>query len=262
MRTIGIIIMAFIFIFNIKGQCDIQLKQQIDTVLKKENFIYLKDFEVNLVDTSKIMKYSIVLSKQTTYRFYLLKSNKYKNGEAKFKVVGKDITQNPIKTSSLNSDLYFYDLHVNNTDIFDVYVERTSSERFCGILVLAYFDEKKLATEKSGFDESEVFFVVEKMPQFIKGDNDNKAFIEWINKNLKYPVEAAKAGISGKVYLSFIVDSKGKVGNIKVVKSVHPLLDEAALNLIKSCPDWEVPGYQRGHAVNVMFSFPIIFKLQ
>ena len=102
--------------------------------------------------------------------------------------------------------------------------------------------------------DTEVFFIVEKMPDFqgmgIEG------FRRWIADNLNYPTEAKRDSISGKVYVQFIVNSKGNVVNVKVVRGVDPLLDAEAKRITESSPAWK-PGRQGGKNVCVQLIFPI-----
>lgn len=106
--------------------------------------------------------------------------------------------------------------------------------------------------------DEEIFFVVEQMPEFPGGDT---ALRQFIMGTVKYPVDAQKAGIQGKVYVSFVVSADGYVANAKIAKSVSPLLDKEALRVVNSMPVWK-PGYQRGKAVNVSFTIPINFVLR
>lgn len=113
--------------------------------------------------------------------------------------------------------------------------------------------------EEEEEEAQEVFFVVEDMPTF-QGKNKD-AFRVYIQQNLNYPTIAAENGISGRVYVQFVVNTKGKVTNVKVVRGVDPSLDREAVRVIKSSPNWGA-GKQRGKAVQVGFTFPIVFQLQ
>lgn len=110
--------------------------------------------------------------------------------------------------------------------------------------------------EKRGSDMNP-FVVVEEAPQFTGG---NDAMEAYINNNLKYPAEAVKGKITGKVTVSFVVSGKGKVKDVAVVKSVNPALDAEAVRVISSMPDWK-PGKQGGKGVDVQFRVPVEFKL-
>ena len=106
-------------------------------------------------------------------------------------------------------------------------------------------------------NEEEYFMVVENMPKFPGGD---LGLMKYINKNVKYPPIAKKYNITGKVYISFVVDRSGSVTNVKVVRGVDKNLDAEAVRVIKSLPKYK-PGKQRGKPVRVMFTVPINFTL-
>ena len=106
-------------------------------------------------------------------------------------------------------------------------------------------------------NELKVFEVVEIPPAFPGGD---KAMYQWLAQNIKYPVEAQKQKIEGRVIVQFIVDETGKVIFPKVVRRMDPILEAEALRIVSSMPDW-IPGKQSGKAVNVRYVLPIQFKL-
>ena len=102
-----------------------------------------------------------------------------------------------------------------------------------------------------------VFDVVEKMPEFPGG---MPAMMQFLQQNMKYPEEAAKKGIQGRVMVKFVVDASGKVRDVELARGVDPLLDAEALRVIKMMPDW-IPGMQKGHKVHVKYTVPIAFRL-
>tara|TARA_B100000902_G_C27242257_1_gene880659 strand:- start:726 stop:1379 length:654 start_codon:yes stop_codon:yes gene_type:complete len=106
-------------------------------------------------------------------------------------------------------------------------------------------------------EDDEFFMVVENMPEFPGGD---LGLMKYIQKNVKYPAIAKEYNITGKVYVSFIVDKSGSVTNAKIVRGVDKNLDAEALRVVKSLPKYK-PGKQRGKAVRVMFTIPINFTL-
>lgn len=106
-------------------------------------------------------------------------------------------------------------------------------------------------------DDEEFFMVVENMPEFPGGD---LGLMKYIQKNVKYPAIAKEYNITGKVYVSFIVDKKGSVTNVKIVRGVDKNLDAEAVRVVKSLPKYK-PGKQRGKSVRVMFTIPINFTL-
>ena len=106
--------------------------------------------------------------------------------------------------------------------------------------------------------EDEIFKSVEQMPQFPGGE---AALMEHLDSHIQYPPEAAKQGIQGKVIVQFVVDKTGKVGEVKVVRSVNKALDDEAVRLIKTLPKF-YPGRQNGQAIAVWYTVPVTFKLQ
>lgn len=102
-----------------------------------------------------------------------------------------------------------------------------------------------------------VFDVVEVMPQYPGGQI---AMLKYIMENIKYPEQAMKEGIQGRVTVRFIVEKDGSISNVKPVLSVHPLLDKEAVRVVESMPKWS-PGKQNGKPVRVRFNVPVMFKL-
>jgi TonB family protein len=107
---------------------------------------------------------------------------------------------------------------------------------------------------------AEVFTVVEDMPLF-QDDTTHHAFMNWVMSNMKYPEEAAKQGIQGRVMVQFIIDEQGNVTEPTVIQGADPLLDQAALDLISGSPQW-TPGRQRDVPVKVSMTIPINFALK
>lgn len=85
------------------------------------------------------------------------------------------------------------------------------------------------------------------------------ALSRFIASSIRYPSDAEKKGIGGKVIVMFVVNNKGKVVEPQIVQSVHPSLDKEAIRVINLMPRWE-PGKQGGKDVNVKFALPIIFQ--
>lgn len=112
-------------------------------------------------------------------------------------------------------------------------------------------------TSQENSADEEVFMYVEEMPKYTGGE---KALAEYISKELRYPAKAIDNGIFGRVICTFVIDAKGKVTNVQVIRSVDPDLDQEAVRVIQNMPDW-TPGKQRGKQVAVKYTMPIIFKL-
>ena len=107
-------------------------------------------------------------------------------------------------------------------------------------------------------EEGTIFDVVEQMPEYPGG---MPAMMEFISKNIKYPAAAQQAKIQGRVTIQFIVNTEGNIINPRVLRSADPLLDAEAIRLTTIMPKWK-PGMQRGQAVNVKYTVPIMFRLQ
>jgi protein TonB len=102
------------------------------------------------------------------------------------------------------------------------------------------------------------FDVVETMPQYPGGI---EGFYKHISRELDYPHQAKRNGISGRVYVQFIIDEEGKLTEVKAIKGIGFGCDEEAVRVIKNAPKWK-PGKQRGRPVKVRMVLPIVFSLQ
>lgn len=107
-------------------------------------------------------------------------------------------------------------------------------------------------------EETQVFFIVEDMPEFPGGEMALRAYIA---NAIKYPVIAQENGIQGKVYVTFVVGKDGSVSNATIARGVDPSIDKEALRVVNALPKWK-PGKQRGKPVNVSYTVPINFVLQ
>jgi TonB family protein len=106
-------------------------------------------------------------------------------------------------------------------------------------------------------DNDTVFQIVEQMPQFPGGE---KALMEYIGKNIVYPVEAKEKEIQGRVFINFVIEKDGSVSNVKVLRGIGGGCDEEAVRAVSSLPKWK-PGIQKGKPVRVSYQIPILFKL-
>jgi len=106
-------------------------------------------------------------------------------------------------------------------------------------------------------ESSPVFTMVEEMPAFPGGE---AARIRFLSENIIYPQQAAENGIQGTVYVSFIVNTDGKVANGKILRGIGGGCDKEALRVIKLMPNW-TPGKQDGKRVDVLYTMPIVFRL-
>ncbi|MCW3807299.1 M56 family metallopeptidase [Plebeiibacterium marinum] len=122
-------------------------------------------------------------------------------------------------------------------------------------------NEELMATKVEGYflpDSSTVYFMVDEMPQFPGGDMELRKYIA---QSVKYPVIAREQGVQGRVYVQFVVDTDGKVADVKTVRGVDVNLDEEAIRVIAGMPKW-IPGKHEGEPVRVSYTVPINFVLQ
>ena len=138
----------------------------------------------------------------------------------------------------------------------------------------SYLEGKMASTKKDGMtvnqvdwqkkasnsepQEKVIFQVVEQMPEFPGGMGEAMKFLA---KNMKYPVAAQQAKIEGRVIVQFVVERDGSVSDVKVMSGVSPELDAEAIRVVSMMPKW-IPGKQRGKAVAVKYTMPIMFRLQ
>ncbi len=106
-------------------------------------------------------------------------------------------------------------------------------------------------------DEVHTIASVEIMPTFPGGE---AAWAKFLQKNLRYPQEAIEAGISGKVYISFVVEKDGHLSNFTVERTPGYGLDAEAVRVLKLVPPWK-PGIQNGQPVRVRYSMPFNFQI-
>lgn len=103
----------------------------------------------------------------------------------------------------------------------------------------------------------EIFTIVEEQPT---PNGGMSAFYDFVRKNLKYPSQARRMGIEGKVFVQFVVDKDGTITDVQAIKGIGAGCDEEAIRVLKNHPKWK-PGKQRGRAVRVRMVIPITFKL-
>lgn len=104
----------------------------------------------------------------------------------------------------------------------------------------------------------EIFTVVEQNPEPQGG---MAALGAYLSKNLRYPAPAQRANISGKVFVSFVVNTDGSIQDVQILKGLGFGTDEEALRVVKGMPKWK-PGKQSGRPVRVKFNLPISFTLE
>ena len=112
--------------------------------------------------------------------------------------------------------------------------------------------------EEEEVEEQQIFQVVEEMPEFPGGMGE---CMKWLGKNMKYPTISQENGVQGRVIDQFVVNRDGSIVDATVARGVDPYLDKEALRVVGLMPKWK-PGKQRGKAVRVKYTLPVMFRLQ
>lgn len=112
--------------------------------------------------------------------------------------------------------------------------------------------------EEEDETETQIFTVVENEPEFPGG---MEALYKYLAQNIKYPQLARENNITGKVYVTFVVEKDGSIANPKVLRDIGGGCGAEAIRVVKAMPKWN-PGKQRGKAVRVQFNLPVNFNLR
>ena len=145
----------------------------------------------------------------------------------------------------------------DNIKIDDNMFQNLEDDSNTGVEIMDYIES---APEEETVEEEAIpFQLVEEKPKFNGGDANE--FSKWVNSKLVYPEIAKENGVQGRVTLQFTVNADGTVTNVKVLRGVDSSLDKEAVRVVSSSPKW-TPGKQRDRAVQVTYTFPVIFQLR
>jgi TonB family protein len=112
--------------------------------------------------------------------------------------------------------------------------------------------------EEKHNNKKEIFTIVEEMPAFPGGSGELNKFLAY---NLRVPEEARKAGLTGTVNATFIVQTDGSINNAKITRGIGKSCDEEVIRVINMMPNWQ-PGKQNGKPVATQFNLPVVFSKQ
>jgi TonB family protein len=101
-----------------------------------------------------------------------------------------------------------------------------------------------------------IFTTAEQSPEFIGGQAE---LYKWLARNIKYPLDAKKNKIEGRVYVKFVIEETGEIGDVKVLQGIGFGCDEEAARVVKNMPKWK-PAMQNGYPVAIYYNMPIVFK--
>ena len=155
----------------------------------------------------------------------------------------------PLKVAAINIVEVIDDKEIPLDD-FEIVIDQEGLADIQPVVV----DIKEPDIEKA----PEVFDIVESMPEFKGGISE---FYKFVGENLKYPSQARRIGVQGKVFVHFIVDRDGGLSDIKIARGIGAGCDEEVLRILAMSPKW-IPGKQRGNPVRVRMMMPITFRLQ
>lgn len=119
--------------------------------------------------------------------------------------------------------------------------------------------DKSEAREEEVLVEEAPLITIQEEATFQGGDL--QSFVKWVQDHIQYPNELAGNSISGKVFVQFTVDEKGKIVNIKIIRGLEPSIDKEVIRVLTSSPLWK-PAKQAGKPVKQTFTIPVAFKLQ
>ncbi len=136
-------------------------------------------------------------------------------------------------------------------ELKDVQISTVQSEGVDSIIV-----DEVIAVEEPVKEET--FSFVEVMPSYNGGEGE---LMKYLGENLKYPKIAKDVNAEGTVFLQFVVEADGSIGDVKVLRSAFEPLDQEAIRVIKAMPNW-IPGKQNGKSVRVLYTIPIKFDIQ
>lgn len=192
-----------------------------------------------------------------------------------------DEAGNPLGNIQIITDQKFQSATVSTVNAEGEFRVETSSEasilfehidkdgkkmvRFCRPAELAKMDPNNMIITlmpvnviKPDETESDVYEVVENMPQFPNGGMS--ALMHYLFDNIRYPEAAYKVGTQGRVIVQFVVAKDGSINDAKIIHGVDPALDAEAIRVISGMPKWK-PGTQKGEPVNVKYAVPVTFRL-
>lgn len=130
---------------------------------------------------------------------------------------------------------------------------------FCALIAVAAAQEPAGRNDNKGSVNinDEIYVVVETDPVFPGGV---EGLTKYIKENIQYPIEAKEKGLTGNVFVTFVIEKNGSVSNVKVVRDIGGGCGNEAVRIVRAMPQWE-PGKQRGEPVRVQFTLPVNFSL-
>lgn len=216
-----------------------------------ENMVLKAKFE----NENRVGKWTLKSSNKHLVLSEVYKENRFHNGKV-YTQNSSSNTGEAIKKSQIKKGL-FYPVSYENIEAFD-YSLFTYKSDYPYISKLRLNESLYQREDKFNGDiYAEIFDIVEDQPIPPGGMG---AFYKYVGMNIKYPNDARRMGVQGKVFVQFVVDKDGSLINVKSIKGIGAGCDEEAVRIIEAAPNWK-PGKQRGKPVKVRMILPITFKL-
>lgn len=232
----------------------------------KINLEYLADNEVLRTGHNlKQYQYALLLASSNNTQIQII--NNFNVSQLKKRIMMMNRTKTPLGKVSkylLAAPLCAFLVLGNttlqaSTDILGIGTEKDTIPEKLQISVADVPTNSKASNDEQApaLRKDKPFTVVDEMPRYPGGEN---AMINYISTNLKYPKEAQNACLQGRVTVRFVVEKDGSITDVKVIRGLYPACDAEAIRVVKEMPKW-TPGKQKGVAVPVFFTLPIVFRL-
>jgi TonB family protein len=208
------------------------------------------------LDLDKVNKKESRIIDITTRDFYKVKGTVVSKNEKPLPGVSVSATDNPAKEIS-DKDGHFVILDVRENVMLEFSLPGYKPY-YLATNGAVFTTELKIELEEDNAPaKDDIYFIVEKMPQYPGGEMELKKFIA---TNLNYPEAARTQKAEGVVIVRFVVNTKGNVEDVKIIHKVHPALDTEVLRVVSKLEKF-IPGSQRGTLVNVYYDLPVTFIL-
>jgi TonB family protein len=261
-KLIVLISVAFI-ILNANAQntdnfCDPELKSKIDNI-SKIGGVNLKEFLISNDKAGEFhQKFTMLLSRGNIYRFYLLSSSKIPC-ETILSLFGESNVLEPLKVikQKSNDPVAFEDVEIIRTGPYNIDVTFKDNTKGCAMVMLNFISTKSSNIQNDKVDTSIVYNEVEVNAKFNGGDLNQ--FRNYIAQNFKVDTALTK-GVTGKIFILFVVNTEGKVERAKILRSCGvPQFDKQAFKVVMASPRW-LPALIKATAVKQAFVLPILIK--
>ncbi len=242
-------VLAILLAANTKVRAQEQKSEKIDIKVEMGWFEIYDDFgnPINLTDT-------IIYNEDGSFvQFKTTEAPDPISGEIHNKITATCHNADGTPNQNIQFHISAMEKHGDSTmyqvDPFTLTVDKYK------LRILTTEDNPARAMEK---DNDTVFQIVQQMPKFPGGGN---ALMDYVGSNITYPQEAQDKGIQGRVFVSFVVEKDGSIGEVKLLRGIGGGCDEEAMRMVKNMPKWK-PGMHDGKPVRVSYQLPVFFKLR